>query len=434
MIPLNSNSTVPLKYQPSSGTCDKPYDNYLNGFLSKFENVTFTINTFQFFLVTLMYINVGKGKYWKILFYVSICGIVGNIIECIGVIGTCMQGKENENGIVIPFILEEFTCFFKEYSVPVLNLVKMKAYSKGKLSKVVNYIIIFLAFPFAFCRLNIGYERMTNGVLKTAKTEEFHGYAFAVMGIADMICTISIFYFVRQYNKQALVNNDINHYIKHSSYTTLIVIDVVSMVLSVLQILNSKVPNFPSNLLNPFRDVKTGFLLILAVDALLFKYNVNTTSMNQSSDTYKYGKDSVSNRSFNNKSISSYRQLGQEEKTLANGTMNGTMSGNVSGNMNNSNISTHMNNSNISTHMSVNMNSSKNSNMNSTISISKNNHSLSSIAPFDFSSSVNNYNMYEGNNIQTSKPITKNFAPKIRYNNTNSMLYETSIEVNHYKK
>ncbi|KAG4081500.1 hypothetical protein H8356DRAFT_1759605 [Neocallimastix lanati (nom. inval.)] len=277
----NNNSTVPLKYQTYSGTCSEPYENF--------------------------------GKYWKILFYVSICGIVGNIVECIGVINTCLKGKENETGIVIPFILEEFTCFFKEYSVPVLNLVKMKAYSKGKLSNIVKYVIIFLAIPFAYCRFTIGYERMTNGVLKTRKTEEFHGYAFAVMGFADFICTVSIFYFVRKFNKE------------HSSYVTLIFIDIDSMILSILQILNGKIENFPSCILNPFRDVKTGFLLILAVDAFVFKYNVHTnTILNQSNDTYIYGKDSTDNASANFRQIFASNLNGTTKNTdSTNGIMNG---------------------------------------------------------------------------------------------------------------
>ncbi|KAL6592354.1 hypothetical protein LY90DRAFT_516165 [Neocallimastix californiae] len=382
-----------------------------------------------------MHLNVGSGKYWKILFYVSICGIVGNIVECIGVINTCLKGKENETGIVIPFILEEFTCFFKEYSVPVLNLVKMKAYSKGKLSNIVKYVIIFLAIPFAYCRFTIGYERMTNGVLKTRKTEEFHGYAFAVMGFADFICTVSIFYFVRKFNKEVLVNNDINHYIKHSSYVTLIFIDIDSMILSILQILNGKIENFPSCILNPFRDVKTGFLLILAVDAFVFKYNVHTnTILNQSNDTYIYGKDSTDNASANFRQIFASNLNGTTKNTdSTNGIMNGItnniictntimngMTNNNTGSMNGiggMNGISGMNGTGSMNGISSMNGSIKINNKMTTTSL-KNKLPWINISTHDFSS-LNNIN--ETDNIQSTKVILKGFDSRNRQHSTSSI-------------
>lgn len=303
MIPLNSNSTIPLKYQKSSGTCKESYDNFLNAFLGYFENVTFTINTFQFFLVTLMYINVGKGKYWKILYYAALSGLIGGLVENGTVAYVCTQNEENvKRFYMVPFLLNEVFWIFKEYSVPFLNLIKLRAFINGRKSaKFIEYIIYFLFVLFVACRFYIGYVRMTSGLLKTTESRLGHTAAFVVMALADIICTVSILFFVRKHNHQNITyNNNIDHYIKRSSYMTLIFVDLIGIILAFFNFTTAIFKtNFPESYINPFQAVKSSFILILACDAMVFKYSVTSSSRDRSSN-YNNNNMSKESLTFNN--------------------------------------------------------------------------------------------------------------------------------------
>jgi len=300
-----SNSTdlaLPAKYSSEFDTCKKPFSNYFVGFLSQFDSVPFSVNMIQFILVLMMYLTIGRGKYWKILFYTSIAGLLTTTLERTGVIYTCLESRKYEdNSPIVFFLLEEVFCIMKEYAVPVLNLIKMKAFSGGKVSKIVNWIIIILFIPFAFSRICIGYTRMSTGLVKTPKSQLFHGYAFAFMSLADLVCSFTILYFVRKHNGQTITSEGVTHYIKRSSYTTILVVDIIGIVLSILQIIQGKVESFPDCILAPFRALKYAFPLILAVDALLFKYNVNTSTKNES---YANSKDNT-----NSMKESTYRKF-----------------------------------------------------------------------------------------------------------------------------
>jgi len=274
----------------NGGFCGNPYKNFLIGFCSKMQDAFFFVNVLQFALVTLMYVHVGKGRYWQILFYASIGGFVGSLIENGTVAFLCSENEQKTPRYhVLTFFLAEFCWVIEEYSIPFLNLTKMKAFSKGKASKIINYIILVLFIAFVTFRFCIGYHRMTSGLLTNNKIKLYHSLAFAVMATADIICSFGILYFVRKHNQhEAVKNSNINHYIKRSSYMILLCVDVVGICLSFFNFVIEQY-DIPEDYLTPFHCVKCAFILILACDALLFKYSVNTSSIHESSGNYRYG-------------------------------------------------------------------------------------------------------------------------------------------------
>ncbi|KAG4101297.1 hypothetical protein H8356DRAFT_1656449 [Neocallimastix lanati (nom. inval.)] len=283
---------------------------FIEGFLTEFKDsyrYTFLI---QFILVSLLYFNVGKGVYWKVLFYASTAGLLGSIFENITVSYVCRDSLKTENQSVffLFFLVNEIFWITTEYAIPYLNLIKMKAFARGKLAVIIRFTIIGLFIPFVLFRFLIGYRRMKKGYLQDFEIQTYHGYAFGVMAVADLICTFSILYFVRQNNLRAISN--LNDYIKHSSYTILVGVDIVSTLLSVLSIINAITLNSSpilKSLTIPLYCFKSSFVLILAIDAFLFKYGANVTSINESRSSNNNSKNYVVNS--NSTGYKSYKNL-----------------------------------------------------------------------------------------------------------------------------
>ncbi len=285
------------RFNPANETCPiTPYANFIDGFFSKCKDTYFFINVFQFALVALMYWNVGKGRYWKIIFLGSFAGFLGGVLETGTIAFICCQSRYNTPYTkVFTLFISEFFWIKNEYSVPFLNLIKMRAFAKGKAAKVVNYLVLGIFPLFALCRFWIGYVRSRDGVLKNNDIDVSHGFAFGCMAIADLICTISIIYFVKKHNNQEhLKANVITHYIEHSSYTILVCVDIVSIILAITCFLTTYT-NVPKSTSIPLHCLKCAFLLILATDALLFKYEANNSSLENfnhinryPADTYNY--------------------------------------------------------------------------------------------------------------------------------------------------
>jgi len=295
------------RFSAETNTCNGSFfddSNLINGFFSKFQDSFCYTFVIQFIVVTLMYYNVGRGKYWKILFYAAIAGLCGSLLENSTVAFICTSGKKVEK--VYTFLINEIFWIVCEFSIPYLNLIKMKAFAKGKRSNFVKYVIYILTIPFIFFRLCIGYYRMKNGYLQDEDIHAFHGYAFAVMALADLICTFSILYFVRKINKEvAIKTSNINDYIKHSSYTILLTVDIVSTLLSICNILSNVGPfkeKFPNTIVTPFHCLKCSFILILAADALIFKYGATVSSNHASSGNSRTYGNGSGNYNYSTKS------------------------------------------------------------------------------------------------------------------------------------
>ncbi|ORX76648.1 hypothetical protein BCR32DRAFT_283941 [Anaeromyces robustus] len=292
------SETIKLdRFHPDTSTCDgKNIQHFYEGFFGQFQDSFCYTFVIQFIIVALMYYNVGKGRYWKVLFYASLAGLCGAVVENMTVAVICTESnKTKEYGYIVPFLINEIFWAPCEYAIPYLNLIKMKAFAKGKLALWMRYIIIGLTVPFALFRFLIGWNRMTRGYLQDSTIHSLHGYAFAVMALADILCTFCILYFVRKNNsKMAIKTSNINDYIKHSSYTILLCVDIVSTLLSILNIITNTESTkdlISGKLVTPLHCLKCSFVLILAADALIFKYGVNTSSIHSSdnSRTYTYG-------------------------------------------------------------------------------------------------------------------------------------------------
>ncbi|OUM62605.1 hypothetical protein PIROE2DRAFT_11091 [Piromyces sp. E2] len=256
------------RFKKEYGTCpEKLYESFIDGFFKKFQDSFFFVNLLQCFIVCLMYGSVGKGKYWTILFYASIAGCIGSLIE---------------NGTIA-------------------------------------YI----------CRQ----EDITN------KRELYN-------------------------RREALKALNLSHFIKHSSYTILVCVDVVSILLAIF-ITITQIPSLgiPGSFVNPLHCIKSAFILILACDALIFKYGASVSSSNASSEKNKYyDKTQTSTSMYNNNhqnnpisSVPSFNYsstyLGNNEipgyqgkgiiKNYINSNTTSTMSSKMNNNYNNNNYDTY---------------------------------------------------------------------------------------------
>ncbi|ORX81295.1 hypothetical protein BCR32DRAFT_293369 [Anaeromyces robustus] len=303
-FPSYNNSTIdcPLTYHYNGErgfrrfdinytTCNTLYENFFDGFFYRSKDTYFFLNTLTFVIVTFIYFNIGGGRYWKILFYSSVCGFLGSILEACTVACICRKSKEKEPYYnVYSFFVAEFFWICNEYSIPFLNLIKMNTFAGDDNTKFINWIIGCIFPLFSFCRFWIGYVRSRDGILYDLDINYSHGLAFSFMGIADLTCTISILYFVKKNNngKKYIKSSTISHYIKRSNYIILICVDIVSVMLAISFFLSRATESIPESIMYPFHCIKCSFILILACDALLFKYEIKTNSRNRSEYEYDY--------------------------------------------------------------------------------------------------------------------------------------------------
>ncbi|KAG4093536.1 hypothetical protein H8356DRAFT_1402446 [Neocallimastix lanati (nom. inval.)] len=276
------------RYSEFTGTCyGKHYENIIQGFFIQFQDSYFYANIIQFIVVSFMYVKIGNGKYWKILFYASLASFLASIIENATVAFICEESQNNKSYRVIPFLINEIFWTISQYAVPILNLIKMEALSRKRIGKVIRYTVIALGIPFFFFRLDIGYNRMMNGYLTDEKINSIHGYSCIVFAFSDLICTISILYLVKTHKKQQLFKSNVSNHIKHSSYVILITVDIVGFILSIL-IIVFNIKRFqnilPSYIIIPFHCIVSNLILILAVDSIVFKYCANSHHGNNSSN------------------------------------------------------------------------------------------------------------------------------------------------------
>ncbi|OUM62637.1 hypothetical protein PIROE2DRAFT_11012 [Piromyces sp. E2] len=282
------------KNSPEAETCyKKEYNNFFDGLNFQIKDSYFFSYVSQFMLVGLMFCYVGKGKYWKVLFYSSISGLIGAILEHLSIAYICQNSKRDEHFIVVPFLIEEILWIICEYSIPIINLFKMESLSTGKNFKIIKLIIYFLSIPFLLARLFIGYDRMMKGYLNTRFSKYFQSLAYGTISIADLICSISIILLAKSKNKKGRLDTTFTSIIKNSSYTVLITVDIASLLLSILYIISIYFPEsyLMHNLTTLFYCFKSIFILILSTDALIFKYEFtyyNSGSFIQSDDNFSF--------------------------------------------------------------------------------------------------------------------------------------------------
>jgi len=305
---LNVSAPGLFRFNSLNDTCPGIlYENFIDGIFKKFQDSFFFITFLQFVIVTLMYSVIGKGRYWKILFYSAIFNMFASLTENVTVAYICTEAEakaKRERNLVVPFLFAEVGWIIGEFSIPFLNLTKMGAFSKGRANKIINWIILGFFFPlFILFRFYIGYARMVNGVLQSMDIRLTLAFVYAFLAVTDLICTISILIFVRNNNKRFIQTSSVNHYIKHSSYTILLLVDAASVLLAFFNAISQYHVfgiKIPESFANPFQCLKCGFILILSVDALLFKYGITTSSTNSKYSSSNYKSSNSFNKSRTN--------------------------------------------------------------------------------------------------------------------------------------
>lgn len=277
---------------------------FLN-FLNEFKDSFFYSYFIQFILVGYMYLRVGHGKYWKTMFYASILGLCGALCEHITVVMVC--SKEYQGKLFIIFWLQEIFWILCEYAIPYLNLIKIQAISQTRETVILKYVLVVLFVCFATARVYIGYLRYTEEILFENEIYKWHGVAFGIMSLADILCTIFILReitnIIKREKEKHNTEKTLSEYIRRSSYAILLLVDACSVVLTIFSFLFEIIPNTTNQQAGqsramyavvPFHTVKSNFILILAVDALVFKIGaqagVNSSSNGPSAAT---GADSV---------------------------------------------------------------------------------------------------------------------------------------------
>ncbi|ORX59867.1 hypothetical protein BCR36DRAFT_579317 [Piromyces finnis] len=252
----------------------------LNAFALEFDQTFFYSYFLQIILVTYMFCTVGHGKYWKVLFFGSVLGFFGALMEHIfqAYQSTLPEEEKYTTNVSILLFIAEIGWITTEFSVPILNLIKLNSLSHVKLVKVLNFLTVVLFCGFTFFRLEIGYYRFTEHRVGCTNCNAFHSQAFGVMAITDIILSIMIFYRINKSNREYKVrqNNEnipILNTFRNSSVFSLLIIDVISVFLSLTYIFNST-----KDYAKPFHALKSNFLLILAVDSFIFKFKATNGS------------------------------------------------------------------------------------------------------------------------------------------------------------
>jgi len=271
------------KYSPNTGTCfNKNIKHFIPGFAKQFQDSFCYANIIQCLIVGLMYYKAGHGLYWKILIIAAVSGCIASLLENATVAFICLPSQKDNNWVVVPFFIDEIFWTTQQFSVPILNLIKMKVLVGKRTAKIMKGIILFFLIVFIFFRGFIGYERMMRGYLVDHKINILHGFAFGTIAVVDMFCTVSILYLIRKQSKNNTSSiSVVTQQVKSSSYTILICVDVVETLLSIFDIFaNVGIPEevLDASVAIPFQCLMSNFILILATDILLMKYESHRIS------------------------------------------------------------------------------------------------------------------------------------------------------------
>jgi len=232
----------------------------------------------QIVLIIYMYSCVGSGRYWNIMLFGSIFGMFAAVTEHVGTawIDTLKDEIAGSKGLYCYFIAE-IGWIATEFSIPYLNLIKLNTLSQDNIIKGINHIIAILFSFFAAFRLYIGYLRVTHKTLYDDAIYSAHGLAFGVTAIADGLLSLLIFHHINKNVEKAREKDgesfNLLSAFKKSSLFILFVVDLMSVILAVLSIFTGIPPlrSSLSKLIKPFHAFKSNFILILAIDAFIFK-------------------------------------------------------------------------------------------------------------------------------------------------------------------
>ncbi|ORX43642.1 hypothetical protein BCR36DRAFT_303390, partial [Piromyces finnis] len=253
-----------------------PAIEFILNFANEFSDSYLYAYIIQIMLIGYMHKCAGSGRYWKIIFTGSIFGMFGATIEHLGTAWIKTIDK-NQSKAYCCYLLAEIGWIITEFSIPYLNLIKLKVLTQSKIVKTVNWVIGFLFILFGLCRFYIGYLRLINKTLYNIKIYHLHGIAFGIIAIADGLLSILIFIELNKSAKRIKEKygetfNLLNSF-KKSSLFILFVVDLMSVILAILSIIIDVTifGRSVNKLIKPFHALKSNFLLILAVDSFIFK-------------------------------------------------------------------------------------------------------------------------------------------------------------------
>ncbi|KAG4100561.1 hypothetical protein H8356DRAFT_1659889 [Neocallimastix lanati (nom. inval.)] len=290
--------------------------NVFRNFALEFNQTFFYSYFLQIILVVYMYNSIGNGRYWKVLLYGSIFGFGGALLEHIFIAwqNALPETDKEKTSLSILLLIAEVGWIATEFAVPILNLIKLNSLSNVTVVKAVNVVTAVLFCGFAFFRFQIGYNRFTEHTVDCQKCTALHSQAFGVMAITDIILSIMIFFRINKSSKEYKIkkNNEnisILTTFKKSSVFSLLIVDVISVFLSLTYIKTAT-----QDYAKPFHALKSNFLLILAVDAFIFKFRAHTSG----GSTYKSYNDMHTNSVAQSVNASNMMSNYKQQKSMLN--------------------------------------------------------------------------------------------------------------------
>jgi len=269
-------------------------NNVILNFALEFNQTFFYSYFIQIIIITYLYNTIGSGRYWKVLLYGSILGFFGALMEhsFIAWQNTLSEDEKGKSYSSLLLLVAEIGWISTEFAVPILNLIKLNSLSHIKVVKTVNTVTWILFGIFGFFRVEIGYNRFLERTVSCEKCTTLHSKAFGVMAVTDIILSAMIFVRINKSSREYRIkkNNEnisILTTFKKSSVFSLLIVDVISVFLSLTYISPST-----QAYAQPFHALKSNFLLVLAVDAFVFKFKAHTSG----GSTYKsYNNENPSN-------------------------------------------------------------------------------------------------------------------------------------------
>ncbi|OUM60430.1 hypothetical protein PIROE2DRAFT_13817 [Piromyces sp. E2] len=269
---------------------------YASGVTMLFKDCLFYAAIVQYVMITYMYVRVGKGKMWQIFYYGSLSLFFGQVIEHL--LMPLTQFKDVYKYAFLCYIPLETFYVIAEYCIPFINYLKLKAVSRNNYTNKIK-ILLIIVFPlFAACRYLMGIYRYIKKDVNPDVVRNYKGASSSIIAVLDLLISILIIFELRQnlgmerMQKKYLQKTSVYTYIRKSNYAVLILIDFVGFILSFLSY-SYVSPNI-MDIVMPFQTLKDNFLLILAIDAVIFK--VDCFKMLSSGKTVNpNGKGSYSN-------------------------------------------------------------------------------------------------------------------------------------------
>ncbi|KAJ3079490.1 hypothetical protein HK102_003745 [Quaeritorhiza haematococci] len=230
---------------------------------------------FQLLMVSYMFSYFGKGKaYWRILLAMSICGCIGITMENLQRIVWVRMGEQQQWVWFLSIAAEPFF-ICSEFGVIALNLLRFRAVFAKKTFWIFFVAELLLFLVFVGFRFRIGALRFNLRTQQSLEIWYAHTPAFALIAVGSLICSVGIIIAI---NKQRfLTPKNTTSFLSSLFKSSLFILLMVDLVTILLTIAVSFESDVGQRILRPFLLIKSGFAMILAIDAVVMKQQ--TTAM-----------------------------------------------------------------------------------------------------------------------------------------------------------